>query len=77
MVEKFTPNRLLFSKLSVSHIELFADFKNTEKDLVDFLKDDAMENQQGLISTTYLVFVKEAESKIFVAYVSLLSDSVK
>jgi len=49
------------------------DFQSYEKELVDFLIQDALENQTNKISVTYLWYLKSGE---FVGYVTLLNDRI-
>jgi len=48
-------------------------FNSTEKKLNDFLKEDALENQQRLISITYLC----CHSNQLIGYVTLTSDIIR
>jgi len=47
-------------------------FKSYEKELVDFLIEDALENQQQRLSVTFLWFHKEK----LVSYLTLLNDKI-
>lgn len=47
-------------------------FCSYEPDLVEFLKEDALDNQEKMISVTYLWFVKGE----LVGYVTLLNDNI-
>ena len=51
-----------------------SNFKSYEKELVDFLKEDAVDNQNKQISTTYLWFLKTTGE--LVGYISLLNDRI-
>ncbi len=46
-------------KLEKSHLDIINKFNSYEKDLVDFLIDDAFDNQEKNISITYLWFLKK------------------
>jgi len=48
-------------------------FNSTEKELNDFLKEDALENQQRLISKTYLC----CHSNQLIGYVTLTADIIR
>ena len=50
------------------------DFESYEKELADFLIDDALDNQKRQMSITYLWFLKS--SKVLVAYVTVLADAI-
>ena len=50
------------------------DFKSYERELVDFLIEDALDNQKKQISITYLWFLKS--TKELIAYVTLLADAI-
>ncbi|HLC91058.1 MAG TPA: GNAT family N-acetyltransferase [Candidatus Nanoarchaeia archaeon] len=47
-------------------------FQSYEKELVDFLREDALENQKQRLSITFLWFYKDQ----LVSYISLLNDKV-
>jgi len=48
------------------------NFQSYEKELVDFLIEDALENQNNQISVTYLWFLKGE----LIGYISLLNDRI-
>lgn len=50
-----------------------AGFQSYEQELVDFLQDDALVNQNNQISVTYLWFLKTGE---LVGYLTLLNDRI-
>ncbi|MEW5896996.1 MAG: GNAT family N-acetyltransferase [Nanoarchaeota archaeon] len=50
------------------------NFKSYEKELLDFLNEDALDNQQKKISTTYLWFYKPRNE--LVGYVTVLADAI-
>ncbi|MBU0527787.1 GNAT family N-acetyltransferase [Candidatus Micrarchaeota archaeon] len=66
-------NKLIFERLDKKHFELLKSFQCCQKDLGDFLVDDAIPNQKKGISVTYMFFSKE---KKFVGYVSILTDNL-
>ena len=49
-------------------------FKSYEKELVGFLVEDALDNQEKQMSVTYLWFLKS--TKELIAYVTVLSDAI-
>ena len=56
--------------ISLEHkVELFQSY---EKELVDFLREDALENQKQRLSITFLWFYEGQ----LVSYISLLNDKV-
>ena len=67
-------------RLEELHIEIInpihqvGNFKSYEQELVDFLLEDAFDNQQKKISTTYLWFYKP--KKELVGYVTVLADAI-
>lgn len=61
-------------KISSSHKQIISKFQSYEKELVDFLIEDAMDNQNKKISSTYLWFYKP--NKELAGYVSVLSDAI-
>lgn len=50
-------------------------FKSYEHDLVKFLTDDALNNQEKMISVTYLWFSKK--DNLLLGYITLLNDRIK
>ncbi len=50
------------------------NFKSYEQELVDFLREDALDNQHKKISTTYLWFHRP--NKELVGYVTVLADAI-
>ena len=66
-------NKLTFERLDGKHSELLKSFQCCQKDLKDFLLDDAIPNQKKGISVTYLFFSKE---KNLIGYVSVLTDNL-
>lgn len=66
-----------FSKLSQKQLSadtIIKSFECTEKDLNDFLYDDAKHFQKELMAVTYLI--EDIEKDITVAYFSLLADKI-
>lgn len=67
-------------KLEELHIEIINlghnvnNFKSYEQELVDFLIEDALDNQQKKISATYLWFYKPKDE--LVGYVTVLADAI-
>ena len=73
-MDKVTANDLVFERLNDTHLKLLKDFECWEKDLIDFLTDDAYPNQKKGISVTHLCFLKG--TKEFVGYVTILTDAI-
>lgn len=65
-------NQITFQRLGKGHIELIKSFQCSQKDLKDFLIEDAMQNQEKGISVTYLFFLKEN----LLGYISVLTDNL-
>jgi len=61
-------------QLDRSHISIINKFRSYEKDLVDFLTDDALDNQEKDISITYLWLLKGTGQ--LAAYITLLTDTI-
>ena len=67
-------------KLEELHIEVISplcnisNFKSYEQELVDFLIEDALDNQEKKISTTYLWFYKPKNE--LVGYITVLADAI-
>ena len=70
----FTEKDIVIEKLNEKHLDIIAEFKSKVRDLENFLKEDALNNQQNLISVTYLVF--NATKGNLLAYITLLADSL-
>jgi hypothetical protein len=68
MADKIKPEDITFERLEPGHREIIKTFTCWQKDLVDFLVDDALANQGKGISVTYLFFLKSPRS--LVGYVS-------
>lgn len=70
----FSDEDLDIRKLSEADFPLLKTFSCYEKELVDFLLEDAYPNQAAGISVTYLVI--EKKGKCLVGYVSVLTDAI-
>ena len=68
--DKIKPNEIKIEKLNRSHD--LSKFKSYEPELVDFLQEDALRNQEQSLSLTFLWFVE----KNLVGYVTLLTDKI-
>jgi len=58
----------------INPTHIVSNFKSYEQELVDFLIEDALDNQQKKISTTYLWFYKQKNE--LVGYVTVLADAI-
>jgi GNAT superfamily N-acetyltransferase len=67
-----TPKDIYIEKLNPEHLEIIKNFRCYEKELVDFLIDDAFDNQEKKISTTHLWFLKNQ----LIGYITLLNDKI-
>jgi GNAT superfamily N-acetyltransferase len=72
--EKISPKDIRIERISQVHEHVINSFKSYEKELVDFLKEDALDNQEREVSTTHLWFLKG--TNYLIGYVTLLSDSL-
>ena len=70
-MEKISDTDLIIERLNDKHI--INSFQSSENELVDFLQEDALDNQKNRISVTYLFFLKTGE---LVGYVTLLNDRI-
>ncbi|MBX4196585.1 hypothetical protein KW805_03280 [Candidatus Pacearchaeota archaeon] len=66
---------LRIEKLDTRHVAIIREFKSSEKELEDFLVEDALNNQEMGISTTYLIFYNPLNK--LVAYVTLCNDAIR
>jgi hypothetical protein len=73
--EKIKPEELRIEKISSVHSEIVKGFKSYEKELVDFLLEDALNQQDRKISVTYLWFMRKTNK--LVAYITLTPDCIK
>jgi GNAT superfamily N-acetyltransferase len=69
------PEELRVEKLNLSHESIIGSFKSYEKDLVEFLIEDSLAQQEQGISATYLWFKRSTNE--LVGYITLCPDSVK
>jgi len=75
MSEKIKTEELRVEKLGKVHEEIIRSFQSYEKELRDFLLQDALNQQERKISVTYLWFLRKTNE--LVAYVTLSPDCVK
>ena len=61
-------------QINDSHKAVILTFNSYEKELVDFLVEDALDNQNKKISITYLWFYKT--NKELCGYVTVLADAI-
>lgn len=73
--EKVKTEELRVEKLREVHSEIIKKFKSYEKELADFLVEDALNQQDRKISVTYLWFLRKTNE--LVAYITLSPDCVK
>ena len=71
-MSKISPGELRIEKLSKDHD--ITGFHSYEIELVKFLQEDALDNQDKRISMTYLWFLKETNELI--GYFTLLNDKI-
>lgn len=71
---KLKKDDLRVERISKKYLGIIKDFKSYEKELADFLVEDAFENQRKGISVTYLWFLRE--KGVLVGYVTLLTDTI-
>jgi len=72
--EKIKINEIEIEQIDESHKSVISTFKSYEKELVDFLVEDALDNQKKQMSTTHLWFLKS--TKELIAYVTVLADAI-
>lgn len=72
---KIKPDELRVEKLSNAHSEIIRYLQSYETELMDFLVEDALNQQSRKISVTYLWFLRKTNELI--AYVTLSPDCVK
>jgi GNAT superfamily N-acetyltransferase len=74
-IEKIDPKQLRIEKIASHHSEDIENFESSLPELKNFLVEDAHDNQEKNISTTYLWFYNP-ENRL-VAYITILSDSIR
>jgi len=74
MDSAFSDEELEVRKLSEADFPLLETFSCYEKELADFLVEDAYSNQAAGISVTYLIIEKKGRN--LVGYVSVLTDAI-
>ena len=72
--EKISITDIEIEQINDSHKRILSNFRSYEKELVDFLVEDALDNQKKQMSITYLWFLKS--TKELVAYVTILADAI-
>lgn len=70
----YTEKDIKIKKLEEEHLNIISDFRSENKELEDFLKEDAFDNQNNGISSTYLTFLLKDGS--LMAYITLLTDRI-
>lgn len=70
----FSKEDLFCERLDPKNIDLIKSFQCHEKELVDFLVEDAYNNQINKISVTYLFFL--VKTRQLVGYVTVLADAI-
>ncbi len=75
MTEKIKAEELRIEKLEPKHKELLISFQTSNKELKDFLVEDALKNHDIAVSTTYLWFYTPTNQ--LAAYTTLLTDSLR
>ncbi len=70
-MDKFFADDIKIERLNEKH--MINNFQSYEKELKDFLIEDALNNQKNKISVTYLWFLKTGN---LVGYITLLNDRI-
>ncbi len=72
---RLNPEEIRIEKIGESHKEFIKNFVSYEPELMDFLKEDALNQQQRKISVTYLWFLRKTNE--LVAYITICPDCIK
>ncbi len=72
---KIKPEELRIEKIGEPHKQCMEKFQSYESELMEFLKEDALKQQERKISVTYLWFLRETNE--LVAYITLCPDCIK
>jgi len=70
-MRKIQPEGIVIEQIHEKHD--LKSFKSYERELMDFLIEDALDNQKKQISVTYLWFLKTGE---LIGYITLLNDRI-
>jgi GNAT superfamily N-acetyltransferase len=70
--EKISTEDINIQKLNESHISILRGFKSYEQELINFLIEDALNNQNQKISVTFLWIYENN----LVGYITLLNDKI-
>lgn len=73
--DKIRMDEIEIVHINKSHKSLIENFQTYEKDLADFLQEDALDNHLRNISTTYLWFHKKTNELL--GYLTLSTDSIR
>jgi GNAT superfamily N-acetyltransferase len=68
---------LEFARLEPAHMPLLSDFSSADADLDDFIKKDALTQQDVWLSATFIVFDDSASGDKPIGYLTLLTDSIR
>ncbi len=71
-MEKISVDDIQIERIHDTH--LLYNFQSYEQELIDFLQEDALNNQRSQISVTYLWFLKKTGE--FIGYITLLNDRI-
>ena len=73
--DKIKIEYISIEQINESHKEIIKLFKSFQTELVDFLLEDALDNQNKKISITYLWFYKP--KKELAGYITVLTDAIR
>ena len=71
-MEKIIVDDIQIERINDKHI--LNNFQSYEQELINFLREDALQNQQSQISVTYLWFLKKTKEQV--GYITLLIDRI-
>ena len=72
--ERINLTEIEIQQINESHKAILSSFETYEKELGDFLVEDALENHKKQMSITYLWFLKS--TKELSAYITVLADAI-
>jgi len=71
-------SNLHFERIKSRHSNMIASFQTYQKELRDFLVEDALKMQEWAVSSTFLVFdSRNYPRKELLAYITILNDSIR
>ncbi|HLD54805.1 MAG TPA: GNAT family N-acetyltransferase [Candidatus Nanoarchaeia archaeon] len=75
MFKRYTIDEVIIKELSETHKNILPNFCSFQEDLKEYLIDNALMHQLGLLSRTFLWF--EKDSNKLMGYITICNDSIR